>query len=72
MNPIPDYGDHMTMEEFREYVVGGGFNDMDGHAHYATATEMWSGWEAETYVDLSAVARGTTDPKWTHVVWFNK
>lgn len=70
MVPIPDYGDHMTMEEFIGYVEDGGFMDHDGHGHYATEIEMLQ----EPYIDIlpSTTIDGRIDKKWTHVVWFNK
>lgn len=67
---IPDYGDHMTIEEFSETVAIGAFNDNDGHGVLATATE------ASNLViypsSLYALSKFDPDGKWTHVVWFNK
>jgi hypothetical protein len=70
MKPLPEYGDHMTMDEFIKCVETGGFIDYDGHGHYATETEMLS----EPSIDVlpSMVKEGTIDKRWTHIVWFNK
>jgi len=65
--PIPDYGDHMTMEEFIENVRSGLFTDDDGHGNYATADKMLS----DRIVHPSMV-ECDLDTSWSHVVWFNK
>ena len=67
MGPIPDYGDHMTMVDFLECCECGGFIDYDGSGCYATA-------EQKTNIGVipSDVAKCKLDPRWTHVVWFNK
>jgi hypothetical protein len=67
MEPIPNYGDHMTIEEFREYVRSGLFTDYDGMGYYATATEI-----SDEMVDLSEIKVGYKPEKYTYVVWFNK
>lgn len=64
--PIPEYGDHMTVEEFRISIECGLFIDWDGHGYYATATEM-----SNVVVSPSTFAE-THKPEYTHVVWFNK
>jgi hypothetical protein len=64
MEPLPDYGDHLTMKEFLAMVENGDVDDDDdGSGNYATATEM----SART-VDLNNIKKTA----WTHVVWFNK
>jgi hypothetical protein len=70
MGPLPEHGEHMTVNEFIKRVEYGGFMDHDGHGHYATATEMLR----EPYIDVlpSMVEARTLDTHWTHVVWFNK
>lgn len=60
--PIPDYGDHMTVADFKDSVECGLFTDDDGHGYYATDKVM-----TRQRVDLSNV-----DMDHTHVVWFNK
>lgn len=80
MGPIPAYGDHMSMQEFIDHCEHGGFNDYDGYATLATATEN---------SDVHIVPSDITDiepvwlhsgeektidkiKKWSHVVWYNK
>ena len=68
VNEIPSYGDHMTMEDFRESVIDGGFMDDDGSGNYATATKM-----TNIDVHLGDVEDMTGDALlYSHVVWFNK
>jgi hypothetical protein len=68
LKPIPDYGDHMTYDEFKKGVLAGLFTDYDGTGYYATELNI-----SNDEVDLGDVARGETplDP-FTHIVWFNK
>lgn len=67
LEPIPEYGDLMTLEEFREGVRSGMLTDYDGEGQYATATQM-----SDVCVSPSDVASGLVDKGFTHVVWFNK
>jgi len=64
---LPEYGDHMTIEKFRECVAYGGFIDYDGSGNFATATQM-------SNFEVSPSAFPSMEvPKWaTHVVWFNR
>lgn len=67
MEPIPEYGYLMTMEEFIETVKCGFFIDYDGYGCYSDGKEISQG-----SVCPSDVAKGTVDMKWSHVVWFNR
>ena len=40
LRDIPDYGDHMTLEDFVNSVDNGLFTDDDGHGYYANAKQM--------------------------------
>jgi len=40
LESIPDYGDHMTLEDFIEYCKHGSFIDYDGYGRYATDTQI--------------------------------
>jgi hypothetical protein len=62
MEPIPDYGEHMTLEEFSKAVRSGSYNGYDGNGYYATSSEM-----TDEQIDLPNI-----DQTYTHVVWFNK
>lgn len=65
--PIPEYGDHMTMEEFLDSVKCGGFIDYDGHGKYATDKIM-----TDIIVRPSDYKKGLIKKEYTHVVWFNR
>lgn len=67
MEPIPSYGDHMTMEHFVNCCQVGGFIDYDGSGQYATATEM-----SDIIVEPSDIKSGVYRKDFTHVVWFNR
>lgn len=64
---IPDYGDHMTIEDFIECAKSGGFIDYDGSGNYATKDKMT---DIEIYP--SDITAGVYRKDFTHVVWFNK
>lgn len=65
LEPIPDYGDLIALDEFREDVESGGFTDDDGSGNWATETEM-------SDIDVNLRDLTPPNPKFTHVVWFNK
>lgn len=67
MEPIPKYGDLMTLQEFIECCECGGFIDYDGSGNYSTATEM-----SDKEVVPSDITNGIIDYSYSHVVWFNK
>jgi predicted ribosome quality control (RQC) complex YloA/Tae2 family protein len=64
---IPNYGDHMTMENFIKNVNSGGFIDYDGSGNYATATQM-----TDITIQPSYVKSGKMRKDFTHIVWFNR
>lgn len=58
--PLPDYGDLMTLAEFKQYLDDGSINSDDGTGYFATATQM------------SRLTAFGLAPEWaTHVMWFN-
>ena len=65
LEPLSDDGDLYTLEVFRERVADGSFIDDDGFGEYATETHC-----IHLQVDLSDIT--PPDPRFTHVVWFNK
>jgi hypothetical protein len=67
MEPLPDYGDLMTLGDWLDCVESGGFIDYDGLGRYATDKEM-----SNIYVVPSDVEKGKVDKSWSHVVWFNR
>lgn len=67
MEPIPSYGDHITLEHFIEYCEAGAFIDYDGFGYYATAYEM-----TDIIIKPSDVKKGEIDTAYSHIVWFNR
>ena len=65
MQPIPDYGDLMTIKDFVAGVRSNWLTNDDGIGFFATETE---------YSDNFCVWDEKIErPSWaTHVVWFNK
>ncbi len=64
---IPDYGDHMSMEDFVGCCECGGFIDYDGHGYYATKDKTTS-----ITIYPSDIMDNKYRKDFTHVVWFNK
>ena len=64
---IPEYGDHMTLQEWKEACDCGGFIDYDGHGDFATVDKC-------SNFQISPSERNLVKiPEWaTHVVWYNK
>lgn len=65
--PIDPDSHHITVQEFDECCESGGFIDDDGFGELATATEVFPG--KTVYPSDDPDER---DPKYTHVVWYNK
>lgn len=66
---IPEYGDIMTMEDFKEHVSCGGFIDYDGYGDYATKDKSSNKNISPSDIKLGYVL---DDPKFTHVIWYNR
>lgn len=64
---IPEYGDHMKMEDFVECCKSGGFIDYDGGGNYATE-------DKSTNISIypSDVMSGDYRKDFSHVIWFNR
>lgn len=67
MNEQPEYGDLMTMEDFKNNVDCGGFIDSDGSGSYATEKE-----ESNINIFPSDIKEGIYRDDFTHVMWYNK
>ena len=75
LQPIPNYGEHMTLKSFMKSCENGDFIDYDGYGYYgygyyATKTGM-----SNLKVYPSDVTRDKANKiktGWTHVVWFNR
>lgn len=63
--PIPDYGDLMTLKDFVECVESGGFINYDGHGYYSDGQ-----WMFEKVIPSDI--KGKKPKNYSHVVWFNK
>ena len=67
MKELPDYGDHMPIQEFRDACIAGGFISSDGHGYYASETQ-----ESDISIPpADCLCRNTRDD-FTHVMWYNK
>jgi len=64
---IPDFGDHMTIDEWSDCCKSGFFINSDGIAYYATDTK-----ESNIRVHPEEVVNGSLDTRWTHIMWYNK
>lgn len=67
LEPIPDYGDHMTIEKFIDYCNSGMFIDSDGSGYYATKDQ-----QSNIPIYPSDVKARKYRKDFSHVVWFNK
>lgn len=68
LEPIPDYGDLMTVEDFIQSVASGFFIDDDGFGYWANSTHILS----KDPVYPSEVGFLDCPTGTTHVVWFNR
>jgi hypothetical protein len=67
LHDIPEYGDHMTLEHFKQNCEDGLFIDYDGVGYYATSTQ-----ESDIEVYPSDITSGNINNNFTHIVWYNK
>lgn len=70
IEPIPSFGDLMTISEFVGNVEAGGFIDYDGHGYLAYEDRM------SNIVIVPSETKNVLDRykvlDFTHVVWFNR
>ncbi len=67
LRSIPEYGDHMTLEEWKDGVASGGFIDYDGYGELATKDGC-----SDIEIHPSQL-NGFLFPSWcTHIVWYNR
>lgn len=64
---IPEYGNLMSLQSFKESVEDGSLTDYDGHGNYSTATQM-----SDITINPSNIEDDTYFRSYSHVVWFNK
>lgn len=67
LNPISEFGDHMSFKKFKNCCEGGGFIDYDGSGNYATKDK-----ESNITIMPSDFKNGNVRDDFTHVVWYNK
>ena len=68
LKEIPEYGDHMTLEEWVNAVNSGAFIDYDGDGHLATADKC-----SDIVIKPSSLKDDFVIPDWvTHIVWYNR
>ena len=65
-SPFPEYGDHMTVEDFKKYVEIGEFIDYDGYGHPTKDGKV----DESTCVVPSEVDQ--IPPDATGILWFNR
>lgn len=65
--PIPDYGDLMTVEEFYKACESHSFIDYDGNGNYAVRDKM-----SNVEIVPSRILKNGINKRFTHVVWFNR
>lgn len=67
---LPDYGDLIPIEEFKECVEHGMFTDYDGSGHWSNGEKMTKSL-GDRVCDLDAIGQAIEFGV-THVMWFNK
>jgi hypothetical protein len=68
LRPMPDYGDLMTVEEFRSRVESGGFIDYDGFGDLATEDGVSDiQVRPSNFEEVAAIYH-----QFTHVCWYNR
>jgi hypothetical protein len=71
LSPLPDYGDNIPWEEFKNLIEIGMFIDYDGHGIWSTETQCD---DSGKIIKPSLIKQGfQIRPEWaTHVCWFNR
>lgn len=69
LESLPNYGDHMTLEQFKSACDCGLFIDYDGFGCFATETKMT---KQEIWPSKFLAGDFEIDDNITHIVWFNK
>lgn len=63
----PDYGDKMSLEDFKKYCEFGGFIDYDGFGHY-----MKDGFETSITIYPSDFKKGNIRKEFKEIIWYNR
>ena len=67
LEPLPDYGTLMSLEEFIAYCKAGFLINYDGHGRYATSDQA-----SNICIFPSDILSGEYRHDFSHVIWFNK
>lgn len=67
LEPLPEYGALMSLEEFIVYCKKGFIINYDGYGRYATSYQA-----SDIYVYPSDIVSGTYRHDFSHVIWFNR
>jgi hypothetical protein len=67
LEPLPEYGTLMSLEEFIAYSKTGFLINYDGHGRYATSDQA-----SNICVYPSDIISGTYRHDFSHVIWFNR
>lgn len=67
MDPLPTYGDHMTLKKFISCVKSGGFINYDGFGQYASKTQI-----SDITILPSDIHADAYRKDFSHIVWFNR
>ena len=68
MRPLPNYGNHMTIDDFVQCCEAKGFIDYDGYGRLATEKK-----ESSIEIRPSNCRKALTANPWaTHIMWFNR
>ena len=70
VDDLPDYGDLIPIEEFKECVEYGMFTDYDGCGNWSNGEKMTKGF-GDRVCDLDSIDQAIEFGV-THVMWFNK
>ena len=70
VDDLPDYGDLIPIDEFKECAEYGMFTDYDGCGHWSNGEKMTAR-PGDDVCDLDELDRAI-DFGVTHVMWFNK
>lgn len=65
--PIPNFGDKMTIDDFKNMSNYGVIVDSDGHGYYATEDKI-----TNLSVKPSDYFSRSIDKRFSHVIWFNR
>ena len=67
LDELPDYGDVMSLEEFKANVESGWFIDYDGYGYY-----VLDGKETNIYIYPSDIKKGNIREEFDTIVWYNR